>query len=124
MARLDYSGLRATASRLIDRFGQDCILRRTAVTGPDFAQTRTVRDHPIVAVDLHRNVTDAGGSRQAPDDASLVTRSVRTLFVAAGDVVPTRSDEVVIGGEVTQIDAVRPLTPGGTAVLFEVDLAA
>jgi len=111
----DYAKAKATAERLIAKFGQSATLRQYTTSGDPWNPTLAPTDTTITAVDLNERVRDASGS--------LVGETVRTLIVStSAGVVPAKADKVVIGGSAHDIDEVRPLSPGGTALLYEVDL--
>lgn len=112
----DYAASKATAERLISRFGQDATLRQITESGDAWAPTLTETDTTVKVVDLNRRERDASGT--------LVGVTRRTLYVSASaGVTPAKGDKVVIGGTEHEIDEVRPLAPGGTVVMHEVDLA-
>lgn len=111
----DYTRAKATAERLIDRFGQDVTLRQTTSSGDPWAPTLTETDTTVKVVDLNRRERDASGT--------LVGVTRRTLYVStSAGVTPAKGDKMVIGGTEHEIDEVRPLAPGGTNVMFEADL--
>lgn len=112
----DYARSKATAERLIARFGGEATLRKRTSSGPDYAPTLTLTEHTITAVDLNQRLRDAGGA--------LVGQSLRTLYVStAAGVTPEKGDKVVIDGSEHEIAEVRTLAPGGTTVMWECDLA-
>jgi len=111
----NYERTKATAERLIARFGGPATLRKLTATGPDYAPTLTATDTTITVVDLSQRLRDAGGV--------LVGQSLRTLYVStAAGVTPEKGDKVVIGGTEHEISEVRTLAPGGTTVMWECDL--
>lgn len=112
----DYARSRATAERLLARFGQSATLRKITTSGPEYAPVLTETDSTITVVDLERRVRDA--------DGTLVGQSLRTLYVStsAGE-TPEKGDKVVIGGVQHDIAEVRTLAPGGTVVMWECDIA-
>jgi hypothetical protein len=112
----DYTKTRQTAERLIARFGQSATLRQIANSGTEWAPTQAETDTTITAVDLNERVRDASGT--------LVGQTQRTLLVStSAGVTPGKGDKVVIGGAEHEVSEVRPLSPGGVDVMFEVDLA-
>ena len=122
----DYSANAATANRLIGKYGRDCTLRKQgAPTGPGYAPVPgATTDHPIVAADFTISHMDRDG-------AALVRVTTRTLLVRAAEgVAPEKDDKVLLSGDLGTdpgwyaIAEVRPLAPGGTVVLYEVDLAS
>lgn len=80
--------------------------------------------HDLVAIEEYREIRDAKGS--------LVGQTVRTLTVEATGAAPEKADRVAVGvakaavgpgTEWVEVIAVRPLSPSGVALLYEVDLA-
>lgn len=112
----DYTRSRATAERLIARFGQSATLRQIVNSGPEYAPTQTPTDPAITVVDLSQRVRDAA--------RTLTGETRRTLLVStAAGVTPVKADKVQIGGKWHEAAEVRPLSPGGTVILWEIDLA-
>ncbi len=112
----NYAAARATAERLIARFGQSATLRKVSRSGTAYAPTIDETDTTITVVDLNQRVRDQSGT--------LIGQSQRTLYVStSAGVVPEKDDKVVIGGTEHEIGEVRALSPGGTVVFYEVDLA-
>ncbi len=115
-----------TAKRLIKNFGQKGFLRKPGKkSGTAFNPTiGSSNDFPIVVVDLNREVRDSVGT--------LVVKTQRTLLVSTEGlslVTPDKADTVMMGPtgfveDMTEhkIDEIRPLSPGGTVVLYEIDL--
>jgi len=121
----DYTRQKATAERLLARFGQTCTLRKITNTGTEFDPTQTTTDADVTAVDLNQRIRDR--------DGTLVGQTLRTLYVStAAGVTPKKGDSVAVGvakASVTsstpfiEISEVRPLSPGGVNMMWEVDLA-
>ena len=55
-------------------------------------------------------------------DGTLIMAGDRRVMVEAGPVEPTTADRLRIGGEDYAIVAVRPLAPGGVALMYEVQV--
>ncbi len=109
-----------------------CTIRR-ASSEPDEPQTpwdepadpaNDPVDYEVVAVEDVQDVRDMSGM--------LVGVQKRTLTVSATGVAPLKSDTIAVGvapSAVTadtvfeEIVAVEPLAPGGTALLYELELA-
>lgn len=81
--------------------------------------------HPVTAIESVQDIRDMSGT--------LVGVQKRTLTIDATGIAPLKSDRIAVGvapGGVTEqtafeeILAVRPLAPGGTALLFELELSA
>jgi hypothetical protein len=124
MAGFNYARSRATAERLIKRFGQPCALRRIVKAGNEWAPVSLPEHKDIIAVDLNERLRDANGT--------LVGTTQRKLLVStATGITPTKGDRVSVGitaavatddSEWHEISEVRPLAPGGLTLLWEVDL--
>ena len=111
----DYAASAATAQRLIARFGQDATLNRMVNSGTEWAPTQTPDDKTIKVVDLNQVI----GSEE--EGSGTLTKRTLLVSTSAG-VEPKKEDKVTIGGKKHEIEDVRPLRPGGVAVLYEVDL--
>jgi hypothetical protein len=70
--------------------------------------------HFVTVIDDNIRVRDASG---------LVTGTKRVLTIGATGVIPVKGWHVVIGCTKHRIAAVTSLAPGGTAVLYDVELA-
>lgn len=116
MPTFDYAKSKATAERLIARFGQNITLRQKgANTGtaskPVYATTDTV----VVGLDLRKHVRD--------DPGNLVTRKVRQLLVStSAGVAPLKDDQVQLDGVWHTILDASPLNPAGTTLLYKLEL--
>lgn len=122
MTAFDYTRARATADRLLTRFGRTATLRQTTVSGGDGwdpgSGTETVVDTSIICA-----VTDYA---VAEVDGTLIQATDRRVFVSAQgvSVTPVPADVLIIGSGQLSIVNVRPLSPAGTTVLWEVQARA
>jgi hypothetical protein len=57
------------------------------------------------------------------DDGALIPRTVRVLTVAATGEAPQMGDTITLTDGEHKIAKVEPLAPGGTALLFDVEIA-
>ena len=126
----DYAQSEATATRLIERFGQPSTLRQIENIGSEWAPDQATTDTTITVVDLNERVRDNSGT--------LVGETRRTLLVStSAGVTIKKANKVVVGLTDAQVATaenalepvdwheiaeVRPLAPGGTIILWEVDL--
>ncbi len=102
--------------------GQTATLIKKVSSGPENAPTITDDPHEIVCLDLDQaQVVAVGGG--------VAVRHTRTLLVSTKNasgvalaVAPEQDDRVTIGGKTQPVVDVRTLSPGGTVVLWEVDL--
>jgi hypothetical protein len=115
----DYGRSKATADRLIGRFGQAAALKRPNSSGPAYAPVEgTPTSYAVTVV-----VNDY---RNAEIDGTRVQSGDKKVMMAKGSLAiePTTSDTLVIGGKEHAIVEVRPLNPGGTVILYEVQARA
>lgn len=114
----DYTGLKDTASRLVQDKGQTVIYKRisSAYNTATGSTTKTTTTYSLVAV-----VLDYSMAIKSKAD-SLVKVNDRKVLVAAKDlaVTPTTNDLITIGGvDYTVIAVPKIYNPGGTALLYE-----
>lgn len=124
---VDYVKLQKTAARLIKANGQSATVRRAGTpTGDPWNPTAgTNVDTLIQVVETTTRKRDQNGT--------LITETRRTLIaLATAGVVPLKSDVICVGtapADVTtttifeEILEVRPLSPGGIDLFYEIDLA-
>lgn len=120
MAGFNYQRPRATAQRLIERFGKPAVLRQIASgSGPGYdPDAGAVTEHPVVVVDVNSQLRPIGRR----DDSAVLT--THTVIVAPElGVSPRETDRLIISGVEYGIAAVRPVEPGPVLLLWEVDLA-
>jgi len=120
----DYARPKATAERLLARFGQTCTLRKITNIGTEFDPVQMTTDADVTAVDLNQRIRDR--------DGTLIGQTLRTLYVStAASVTPEKGDSVAVGvakasvaisTPFIEIAEVRLLSPGGTSLMWEVDL--
>ena len=111
----DYTRSKASADRLITRFGQSATLRRPSTTGAAYNPTPGDPDnHPVTVVTLDYSTSEIDGTRILATDRRVLMAK-RSLAIE-----PTSSDKLVIGGvSYSIIPPVKPLSPGGVVVLYE-----
>ncbi|GGD43473.1 hypothetical protein [Aureimonas glaciei] len=128
MQTFDYTRPRATAERLIARFGKAAVLRKSVAADPDpydpDAGTTSSEFTAIEVVELNSELRDATGT--------LIDQTSHKLLVStAAGVEPQDEDAVAIGlstdevGEGTiwlMIAKVLPLAPGSMTLLYEITL--
>lgn len=114
MAAFDYSRPRATAERMIARYGQSAAIRRTTRSGPEFDPITTFADFACKAVALEYSNREIDGTRIRAGDAKVF------ISTAGLTIAPSESDALVIGGVTHEIVVVKPLSPAGVVVFYEV----
>ena len=116
MAAIDYAKTRATAERLIARFGQQAQLRRITRSGPDYDPVQTSEDFACMLVELDHTQAHIGDT--------LIQRGDRMVYLSTAglSVGPTLADRLVIGGVEHAIVDIAPLSPGGITVLWQLQV--
>ena len=112
----DYANSQATAARLIANFGQSASIRRVTNSGDAYSPTQSAADTAVTCV-----VTDYAHRER---DGTYVQARDRKVYVAAEGlaITPTPGDKFVLGAMVYDIVHVGPLEPGGTVILFELQV--
>lgn len=117
MTAFDYARTKATADRLIARFGQSGTLRRPVTTGDDYDPTEgTPTDYAVTFVVEDYKNDEIDGTRILKTDKKVL------LARKALSVEPTTSDLIAVGGIFHAIIHVKPLSPGGTVLTWEVQV--
>src|SRR6056297_3060621 len=104
-------GMTTTATKLINRFGQDATLVKpaTGATEPvnpwDEPSDGLPTEHPVTVAVTEYNVEDM--------DGTLIGISDLRVFMAVSDAVPLKSDTLLIGGVSYNIERVGVLGPDG-----------
>lgn len=114
MAKFDYARSRATAERLIKRFGQQGAIRRTTMTGGDpWNPTPETNDYNCTLVVIEYSLRER--------ESSLIGATDKKVLISPEGLTiePTASDQVVVGGKPHEIVRVDPLDPGGTVVMWD-----
>lgn len=119
MATFDYDNSRATANRLIAKFGQAATLRRVTTGAYDTssgAVTQTTVDFPVLAVMLNFS--------QFERAQGLVEVNDKKALVAVGDLTsaPAVKDRFVVVGESYEVVNAQALSPAGVDVLYTLQL--
>lgn len=113
----DYVGSNATATRLIENFGATVQLVRPGATAGDEWNPRLNefdQDLTVKAVDL--------GIKERLVSGTLTRELRRVALIAATGTKPAHGDKISLGGVLSEIIEVRPLSPAGVDVLYEVEL--
>lgn len=118
MTAFDYARARATAERLISRFGQAGTLSRPTRTGGD---VRPVEGAPQEYACTYV-VTDY--TQREIDGTRIKAEDKRVYISAVGlEIEPALSDRLVEpDGNVYKVIQGRPLRPAGTTVLWELQV--
>jgi hypothetical protein len=105
-----YSGLAATATRLITAFGQACTLSRTIVNGTA-ATTQTG-----VAVEVEIN---EGDRRQLGGPAGVAPIGTHK-YLLGPSVTPRMGERITVGSDTSIIRVVDAIKPGATVLAWSV----
>lgn len=113
MTGFNYDRMRATAERLIGRFGFPITLRKPgATTGPEWAPVAgSPVDYTLTCLDqriVHRDMS-----------GTLIGTSSRVLMVEAVGVVPAKADRVLVRGQWHEVIDVQPQSPGGVDLYYD-----
>ncbi len=118
MTAYDYARAKATADRLIEKFGQLGAIRRTgAGTGPEYDPTPgATTDYPARFAMLDYEASEIDGTRVlATDKKAILAVGSLTITVALDDKL------VEADGTVYKIiPPLKPLSPAGTVVMYEI----
>lgn len=117
MTAYNYARAKATANRLIERFGQLGALRRQAVSGAAYDPTLGANtDHACRFAITDYTASEIDGTRV------LATDKKALLAVGSLTVTPALSDKLVeADGTVYKIiPPLKPLSPAGTVVMYEI----
>lgn len=111
-------GMTSTATKLINRFGQDATLTKPGEpTGPPYA--------PIPGVPTDHAVTVAVTNYTLEERANAsITDADLRVFMAASGVVPTTADTLTIGGKDYSIYRIATLGPDGVTICFDLQVRA
>ncbi len=115
MTAFNYTRAKATADRLITRFGQPGTLQRMTTGGPAYNPNAAApMDYPVVFLVTDYSLAEIDGSRILATD-KRVYMAVRSL-----EIEPSTADQLVgDGAKPFSIVEVKPLQPGATTVLYE-----
>ncbi|MFG5778035.1 hypothetical protein ACFIQF_13255 [Comamonas sp. J-3] len=114
MTKFDYSRPAATATRLLDRFGQAGELSRTVEGGYD-PMTGPVQTTETAACTVALLEFD-----NSQIDGELVLIGDRRALIAPdASFEPLAGDSLTVGGELLQVVRNRPVSPAGVVVLHD-----
>lgn len=116
MAAFDYFDAQTTASDLIAEFGQTGALRRTVSDNDPFNPSQTTTDYPctFAVLDYAKSLVDGTLIKQTDQMVYLSTSGL--------SVSPETTDKLVVGGAVLSIQNVKPLSPAGTVLMWELQV--
>lgn len=109
----DYSRLRATADRLIARFGVEAELHVAGAVDDSTYPTVTLpgfTEPCMVVRDTYSAMERAG---------TLIEEGDVKLLIAVTETAPTTADEIEIQGETYHLQSVEPIQPGPDVLLYQ-----
>lgn len=109
----DYAPLDTTASALIERFGRTMTLRTLVQSGSAFDPTVTNSDASITGVMTGYRANQIDGTLIQAGDKLLLTHSAVTV-----------QDKIVDDGKEYSVITVDTVKPGGTTLLYKVQVRA
>lgn len=114
----NYTAAEATAHRLIANFGQAATLRLMTTTGGSAfdptSGTQTTTNYSVTLVETDYTRAEIAGG--------LVERGDKKLLLSTDGltVTPALSDKIVMNSVVYAIIDIKPINPGGTVLLYEI----
>lgn len=114
MASFDYARSRATAERLIAKFGAGGFIRRSITSGPDYDPVITHEEYDCQLVTLEYSDKDV--------DGTLIRNTDKLIYISTAGLTITleKSDKIIAAGEEHAIENLKPLSPAGIVVFWEV----
>ena len=114
----DWAAIAGEAAAALSSVGFAVTLEKPGVMGgPEWAPTPgSPQQYVLTALDETIDIKDAAGT--------LTGKTMRQLTVGATGVVPNKGDRVQVRGAWHEITEVKPLSPGGVDLLFELRLAS
>lgn len=116
MTAFNYTRLQDTAKRLIARFGQTGALRRMESDNDPFNPSQTPVDHVCTFAVLDYAKKDVDGTLIRQTDQMVY------LSVAGLSITPETTDQLIVGGAVMTVVNVKPLSPAGTVLFYELQV--
>lgn len=116
MSEFDYARTRATAERLIKRFGQVVTLTQTANSGTAYNPSQTETDHSCYGAVLAYAENEI--------DGTLIKNTDKQVYLSTEglSVTPAVADKITVDGISHEIINLMPLSPAGTVVFWKVQI--
>lgn len=114
MTTFDYTRTRATAERLIAKFGQSATLIKSTAGGTAYNPTLTSTSYSLTLAVMEYS--------QHEIDGTMIVRGDKKAYVSTSglSVAPVVGDTLTIESVRHQAINVKPLSPAGTVVFWEV----
>ncbi len=116
MSQFNYAATAATATRLLERFGAACTLKRQTAGAYD----PVLGYAPITTTSLATTAA-VFAYAQKYIDGTLILQGDQQAYMAPA-VEPKQGDLLSWQGKDYQVVAVKPVSPAGTLVLFEAQI--
>lgn len=116
MTAFNYTRTRATAERLIARFGQTGALRRMVSDNDPFNPELVPTDYACTFAVLDYAKKDVDGTLIKQTD------QMAYLSTAGLAITPETTDRLVVGGSPLTVVNVKPLSPAGVTVFWELQV--
>ena len=114
MATFDYAEMRDVAEELIAEFGMSGAIRRSTQSGPSYDPVVTDTDYACQLVVMNYEDREV--------DGSLILSTDKKLYISTAGLPITleRSDKIVADGVAYSIEKLKPLSPAGIVVFYEI----
>jgi len=116
MAGFNYPGIAATATRLLQRFGAACTVKRLTGSVYDPATSTNVPTYAETA-----STAAVFAYEQKYIDGTLIRQGDQRAFCAPGAEV-RQGDKLVWQGKTFEVVASKPVSPAGVPVLYEAQI--
>lgn len=116
MAGFNYAEMALTAAELIAEFGQTGALRRQVSDNDPFNPTLTPTDYACTFAVLDYAKRDV--------DGTLIKQTDQMVYLSTSglSVTPETTDQLVVGGTPLTVVSVKPLSPAGVVVFWELQV--
>ena len=113
MTAFNYARSRATAEKLIAKFGMAAVIRRQTNTGPAYDPVVIDTDYPCTLVVLEYE--------DARVDGTLIRQTDKLIYLSTKGltITPTEADKVIASADAYAILSIKPLSPAGLIVFWE-----
>jgi hypothetical protein len=113
VATFDYAEMQAVAEELIAEFGTTGAVRRQTNTGRGYDPTVITTDYPCKLVVLEYE--------DAKIDGTLIKRTDKLIYLSTEGlaITPTEADKIS-SGDTFSIINIKPLSPAGLTVFYEI----
>ncbi|MBN7804904.1 hypothetical protein JZX86_05935 [Agrobacterium rosae] len=114
MATFDYAEMQAVAEELIAEFGMAGTIRRSVSSGPSYDPVITDVDYACQLV-----VLDYEDSKV---DGTLIRKTDKMIYISTAGLTITlaESDKIIADGKEYAVEKLKPLSPAGLIVFYEV----